>query len=133
MASADRLQCWPAAAVVLHRDDLAVAQGDDLEQLAAVVGGGAFIPSEPDYHFVRCCRDDLGLCVGVKRLVDLAFAVDSPIEDRPGLVGSMSRRCVAPPQNAAFGAAPFEIVVKQRDERFDVAADRGSVSVAHDV
>lgn len=95
-------------------------------------GGGAFIPTEPDYHLARCCRDDLGFCICVARLVDLVSAVDSPIEDRPGLVGSMSRRRVAPPQKATFGTAPVEIVVNQRDEGVHVAFDRGGVSVAHD-
>ena len=43
----------------------------------------------------------------------------------------MSSRRVTPPQNTTFGAAPFETVVEQRDERLDVAADRGGVTAAN--
>jgi len=108
-------------AVVLHVDDLAVPEAEDLEELGRF-RRVRFLPGEPDDNAGSGLGDDLGMRVEDRRLGDASGSV---LEDRPGLVGTVSARRVAPPQVAPGDATPVEVRVEQPDERFEVSRDGG--------
>ncbi len=45
----------------------------------------------------------------------------SVLEDRPGLIGSVSGRSHAPPQVAAFGTSPLKVTMEQIHKASNVA------------
>ena len=45
------------------------------------------------------------------------------LEDRPGLIGSVSGRSRAPPQVSVFGTSPLKVRMRQIHEGPDVASD----------
>jgi hypothetical protein len=96
-----------------------------------IIGSRALTPPKTNRHLAGRRRDHLSAGVGVARLVDLTAAMDSPFEDRPGLVRAVSSRGVTPPQDAAFGTPPLQGLVEQRHEWLDVASDRSGVAVTH--
>lgn len=92
----------------------------------------ALTPPKTNYDLARHRRLHVDPCIDVSRLVNAAPTTDSPIEDRPGLVGTVSSRRVTPPQGTTFDATPFQTLIEQCHERLDIAIDRGGISVAHE-
>ena len=118
---AERLECSPAVLVVLHVDDLPLLETKQLVELQ--VGRRPAIPP-PEGHDdgVSGARDHL--CASVEHLL-VANLLEPLLEDRPGLLGSVSARRSPPPKMALGNPAPLKIRREKSDKWLNVAGKRG--------
>lgn len=104
-------------AAVLHVDDLAVAQRQHLKQRANTATVVVSAPPELHHHSTTARLDH--------RRGQRPHLLPAMLEDRPGLVRAASTRRPTPPQPAAGNAPPLQSRREERDERVEIAIDRG--------
>jgi SAM-dependent methyltransferase len=68
---------------------------------------------------------------GVNRGFVLACARDLRLEDRPGLLGAVSRRRRSPPQDPPLDPAPVEVRIEQRNQRVHLSLEERLVGPSH--
>jgi hypothetical protein len=92
----------------LHVRNLSVADRQDVTTLRAIPA-----PVEPRRGADELVTElnELGVQLEV-----LPAMVDLPLQDRTGLIGAASGRCILPPQETTRDAAPFGVLGEERGE-----------------
>jgi hypothetical protein len=111
--------CFAERSSVVDHADLVVLDPEDLIPLL-VVGAASWPPDELDDDEVFAVLYNLNARAHAR--VDDELAV---FEDRPGLIGAVSRRRVSPPEVAALNASPVKVWMKQPNQGIEVAVYRG--------
>ena len=115
------LKCCPAVLVVLRVDDLVSVKSEHLVELEVRRRPGL---SPPQGHEEGLPGAGDHLCASVARLL-VSDLLDPVLEDRPGLIRSVSARRSSPPEMAPGNAAPLEIRRQKSDKWLNVAGKRG--------
>lgn len=117
--------CTPPP-VVLHVDDEAVAQAEDLAPCEPMTLGVG--PGVGDGHLAIVLPHVLEMEVVIAGML---APVDLPLEDLTGLGGPVSGRSAAPEAPARPAAPPLHVRVHERDERLHVARTERFVGLAN--